>query len=59
MAGISEQTCYRWRTEYGGLRLHRARGLEELEKENRRLRQRVADLSLDKTMLTEVAKGAV
>ena len=56
-AGISEQTYYRWRKEYGGLRLDQAKRLTELEKENQRLKRLVADLSLDKAMLSEVAKG--
>ena len=56
-AGVSEQTYYRWRKEYGGLRLDQARRLKELEKENQRLKKLVADLSLDKAMLSEVAKG--
>ena len=56
-AGISEQTYYRWRKEYGGLRLDQARRLKDLEKENARLKKLVADLSLDKAMLEEVAKG--
>ena len=56
-AGISEQTYYRWRKEYGGLRLDQAKRFKELEKENQRLKKLVADLSLDKAMLEEVAKG--
>ena len=56
-AGISEQTYYRWRKEYGGLRLDQARRLKDLEKENARLKKLVADLSLDKAMLEEVVKG--
>jgi transposase-like protein len=56
-AGISEQTYYRWRKEYGGLRLDQAKRLKELEKENQRLKKLVADLSLDKAMLSEVATG--
>ena len=56
-AEISEQTYYRWRKEYGGLKLDQARRLKELEKENQRLKRLVADLSLDKAMLEEVAKG--
>mgnify|MGYP001577362165 CR=1 FL=1 len=56
-AEISEQTYYRWRKEYGGLRLDQAKRLKELEKENQRLKRLVADLSLDKAMLSEVAKG--
>jgi len=55
--GISEQTYYRWRKEYGGMKLDQARRLKELEKENARLKQLVADLSLDKRMLEEVAQG--
>ena len=56
-AEISEQTYYRWRKEYGGLRLDQAKRFKELEKENQRLKKLVADLSLDKAMLEEVAKG--
>jgi len=56
-AGISEQSYYRWRKEYGGLRLEQAKRLKDLEKENQRLKQLVAELSLDKAMLEEVAKG--
>ena len=56
-AEISEQTYYRWRKEYGGLRLDQAKRFKELEKENQRLKRLVADLSLDKAMLEEVAKG--
>ncbi len=56
-AGISEQTYYRWRKGYGGLKLDQAKRLKELEKENQRLKKLVADLSLDKAMLEEVAKG--
>jgi cell division protein FtsB len=57
MAGISEQSYYRWRKEYGGLRLEQAKRLKDLEKENQRLKKLVAELSLDKAMLEEVAKG--
>ena len=56
-AGISEQSYYRWRKEYGGLRLEQAKRLKALEKENQRLKKLVAELSLDKAMLEEVAKG--
>ncbi len=56
-AGITEQTYYRWRKEYGGLKLDQAKRLKDLEKENQRLKKLVADLSLDKAMLEEVAKG--
>jgi putative transposase len=52
--GISEQTYYRWRKEYGGLRTDQARRLKDLERENVRLKKVVADLVLDKAMLQEV-----
>ncbi len=51
---ISEQTYYRWRKEYGGMRTDQAHRLKELEKENARLKKLVADLSLDNSMLKEV-----
>jgi transposase-like protein len=50
---ISEQTYYRWRKEYGGLRIEQAHRLKELERENARLKKLVADLALDKAMLQE------
>ena len=56
-AGISEQTYYRWRKEYGGLRLDQAKRLKELEKENLQLKKLVADLSLDNAVLREAASG--
>ncbi len=56
-AGISEQTYYRWRKEYGGLKLDQARRLKELERENARLKRLVAELSLDKQILKDVAEG--
>ncbi len=56
-AAVSEQTDYRWRKEYGGLKLAQTRKLKELERENARLKRIVADLSLEKTMLKEVASG--
>jgi len=56
-AGITEQTYYRWRKEYGGLKLEQARRMKELEKENARLRRLVTDLSLEKQVLKEVAEG--
>ena len=56
-ASISEQTYCRWRKEYGGLRLDQAKRLRELEKENTRLKKLVADLSLDNSILKEVASG--
>lgn len=56
-AGVSEQSYYRWRKEYGGLKQSQAKRLKDLEKENQRLKKLVAELSLDKAMLEEVAKG--
>ena len=55
--GITEQTYYRWRKEYGGMRVEQAKRLKELEKENARLKKLVADLSIDKAILKEVAEG--
>ena len=55
--GIVEQTYYRWRKEYGSLSVDQARRLREVEKENIRLKKLVADLSLDKAILKEVAEG--
>jgi transposase-like protein len=55
--GITEQTYYRWRKEYGGLKLDQARRLKELEKENSRLKRVVAELSLDKQILKDIAEG--
>ncbi len=55
--GIAEQTYYRWRKEYGSLSVDQAKRLKEVEKENTRLRKLVADLSLDKAILKEVAEG--
>ncbi len=54
---VSDKTYYRWRREYGGLKTPQAKRLKELEKENVRLKKLVADLSLDKAMLQEVASG--
>lgn len=54
---ISEQTYYRWRAEFGGLKLDQAKRLKELERENQRLRKAVADLTLDKLILQEAARG--
>jgi transposase-like protein len=56
-AGISEQSYYRWRKEYGGLRLDQAKRLKELEKEHLKLKRRVAELSLEKQILKDVAEG--
>ena len=55
--GITEQTYYRWRREYGGMRVDQARRLKELEKENGRLKRLVADLTLDSAVLKEVTRG--
>ncbi len=55
--GITEQTYYRWRKLYGGMQVSQAKRLKELENENTRLKKLVADLSLDKAILKEVAKG--
>jgi transposase-like protein len=55
--GITEQTYYRWRKEYGGLRVDQARRLKELEKENSRLKKLVADQALDNAILKEVVSG--
>ena len=55
--GVTEQTYYRWRKEYGGLKLEQARRLKELEKENSRLRRLVTELSLEKLVLKDVAVG--
>ena len=54
---ISEQTYYRWRKEYGGMRVDQARRLKELETENARLKKIVADLSLDNLILKETVRG--
>ena len=55
--GITEQTYYRWRREYGGMRLDQARRLKDLEKENGRLKRLVADLTLDNAILKEATRG--
>jgi transposase-like protein len=55
--GITEQTYYRWRKEYGGMRVDQAKRLKELEKENLRLKKLVADLSLDNDILKETVRG--
>ncbi len=55
--GISEQSYYRWRREYGGLTIDQAKRLKELEKENARLKKLVADQALDMAILKEVASG--
>jgi transposase-like protein len=55
--GVSEQSYYRWRREYGGMKVDQARRLKELERENQRLRRAVSDLTLDKLILKEAAEG--
>jgi putative transposase len=55
--GISEQSYYRWRKEYGGVSTEQVHRLKELEKENARLKRLVADLSLDNAILKETVKG--
>jgi hypothetical protein len=54
---VSEQSYYRWRKEYGGLKVDQAKKMKDLERENARLRRLVADLSLEKQVLAEVASG--
>jgi transposase-like protein len=56
LIGVTEQTLYRWRKEYGGLRVDQARRLKDLEAENKRLKKLAADLSLDKMILAEASK---
>jgi transposase-like protein len=55
--GVTDQTYYRWRREFGGLQVDQARRLKELEKENARLKRLLADAELDKSILKEAAKG--
>jgi transposase-like protein len=55
--GVSDCTYYRWRKEYGGMRVDQAKRLKKLEQENSRLKQLVADLSLDKAILQEACRG--
>jgi putative transposase len=55
--GVTEVTYYRWRQEYGGLKTDQVRRMKELERENQRLRQAIADLTLDKLILQEAARG--
>ncbi len=55
--GVSDQTYYRWRKAYGGMKVDQARRLKELEAENARLKRAVADLTVDKLILKEVAEG--
>ena len=55
--GVTEQTYYRWRREYGGMRIEQVKRLKDLEKENSQLKRLVADLSLDNAILKEAARG--
>ena len=55
--GVSEVTYYRWRQEYGGLKADQVKRLKQLEQENSRLRRAVSDLTLDKLILQEAARG--
>ncbi len=55
--GVSGQTYYRWRKEYGGMRVTQAKRLKEVERENAQLKKLVADLSLDNAILKEASKG--
>ena len=55
--GISDFTCYRWRKEYGGLRVEKSKRLNELEQENARLKKVVADFALDNAIPKEAARG--
>jgi putative transposase len=56
-AGITEQTYYRWRKKYGGLKVDQAKRLKELEQESGKLKRLVAELSLDKLILQDIARG--
>jgi len=56
-SGIVEQTFYRWRKEYGGLQMEQARKLKDLQKENAQLRRAVADLTVEKQILKDIAQG--
>jgi|TARA_B100000315_G_C14552221_1_gene576416 transposase-like protein len=55
--GVSEQSYYRWRKEFGGLKIDQAKRLKDLEKENGRLRRAISDLTLDKLILKEALEG--
>lgn len=55
--GVTEQSYYRWRKEYGGLKVDQAKRMKDLEKENQRLRRAVSGLTLDNQILKEVAQG--
>lgn len=56
-AGVSQQSHYRWRKEYGGLEIDQAKRMKELERENQRLKRVVADLSVEKQVLKDIASG--
>ncbi len=56
-AGISQQSYYRWRKEYGGLEIDQAKRMKDLERENQRLKRVVADLSVEKQVLKDIASG--
>jgi septal ring factor EnvC (AmiA/AmiB activator) len=56
-AGVTEQSYYRWRKEYGGLQVDQARRLKELEQENTKLKRLVSELSLEKLVLKDIASG--
>ncbi len=55
--GVTDETYYRWRREYGGMRIEQVKRLKQLEKENARLKRIVADLSLDNAILKEASRG--
>ena len=55
--GVTEQTYYRWRNEFGGLRIDQVKRLKQLESENTRLKRAIADLTLDNQILKEAARG--
>jgi|TARA_R100000365_G_C2731504_1_gene61691 transposase-like protein len=55
--GVTEQTYYRWRKEYGGLQVGQAKRMKDMEMENRRLRKAISDLTLDNQILKEVLSG--
>ena len=56
-AGVSQQSYYRWRKEYGGLEIDQAKRMKDLERENTRLKRLVADLSVEKQVLKDIASG--
>ena len=56
-AGVSEQSYYRWRKKYGGMKMDQAKKFKEIERENTQLKKLVADLSLDNSMLKEINRG--